>query len=268
QSWVRPEHRFAARDARRAVHRLRLDRADALQTQRHRQKNPRSSRNRDAEFRGHSARTTDRRTAAIEVSNSGEAGERRSVVWNFASVVRSERGTISRADCVCSREAQERRDRRGIHRRARALREHPWQHALAAVPDSRINFSRSAAERTKDRDLQSEVGREISETLGIGGPIRRKPRSRTGERDRADVQRYLSIVDDRRLRAHRSPTFAREQALFYRGEPEPASRGGRRFCAIGDERGPHVSAVDSSNHPARDDSEPEWPLTEAPTRTG
>ena len=104
QSGVRSKHRFAARDARRAVHRLRLDRADTLQTQRHRQKNSWPSRNRDAEFRGHPARTTDRRTTAIEVSNFSEASERRSVVWNFASVVRPERGTVSRADRVRSRE--------------------------------------------------------------------------------------------------------------------------------------------------------------------
>src|SRR6516165_3508509 len=87
QSRVRPEHRFAARDARRAIHRLRVDRADALQTQRHLKENSRPSRNSDAEFYGDPARTTHRRASAIEVSDSCKAGERGGLVWNFARVV-------------------------------------------------------------------------------------------------------------------------------------------------------------------------------------
>src|SRR4029077_5849049 len=78
QSGVRPENCFAFGNERRAVHRLRRDWSNALQTQRHLEENSRTSWNSDAEFRRDPARTTDRGAAAIEVSDFGEAGERRS----------------------------------------------------------------------------------------------------------------------------------------------------------------------------------------------
>ena len=41
------------------------------------------------------------------------------------------------------------------------------------LSDSRTGLPRSAAGRTEDRDLQSEMGRGISQTLGLAKPVRR-----------------------------------------------------------------------------------------------
>src|SRR5207302_9689029 len=181
-------HRFTARNARRTVYRLWRDRPDTLQTQRHLKKNSRASRNPDPELRGHPARTADRRSAATEIPNFSEAGERGGVLWNFARVVRPERGAVSRTNRVRSRETQHRRDRRGIHRRARALCELAGQYAVDCFPNPRAGVSRSAAERTEDRDLQGEVERGISQTMGPGRPVRRRSRADAGVGDRTDMQ--------------------------------------------------------------------------------
>ena len=71
--------------------------------------------------------------------------------------------------------------------------------------------------------------------------------------DRGDVQTHLSFAHDRRLRAHRSAADGGQQTLFHRGEPESASRVGRRLRAIGREGGPEVSAIDRRDRPARDE---------------
>src|SRR4029077_10441102 len=109
------EHCFIFRNARPAVHRLWLDRADALQTQRHLKKDFALSWHSRAEFLGHPTRTADRSSEAAEVSAHREASERRGVVRDFTSVIRWKRRAISRTRDFYSREIQQRRHCRGIH---------------------------------------------------------------------------------------------------------------------------------------------------------
>ena len=109
------------------VHRLRRDRARPLQAQGDLEKNPRLSSHPRAELRGHPARPADRAAEAAEVSDPGEAGEGRGVLRDFAGVVRRDRRAVQGARRVHSRETRRRRDRGGIHRGPRTLRQRDGQ---------------------------------------------------------------------------------------------------------------------------------------------
>ena len=94
---------------------------------------------------------------------------------------------------------------------------------LTVFPDPRAGLPRSAAERTQDRDLQGEVGRRISQTLGPGESIRRWTRPGARRPHRGDLQTHLSSAHDRWLRAHRSAVVGQQRSLFYRSESKSAS---------------------------------------------
>src|SRR6266513_39390 len=66
---------------------------------------------------------------------------------------------------------------RGIHRGSRALCKSDGECAINGFSDTRTCLPRSAARRTEDRDLQSQMGRRISETMGFRESVRRRSRS-------------------------------------------------------------------------------------------
>ena len=125
---------------------------------------------------------------------------------------------------------------------------------LTVFPIREMVFREVPPNEPKIATYKAKWDEDYRKRWGLKNQTRRQPRPGARGRHRADVQTHLPFAHDRRLRAHRPAADGGEQTLFHRGEPESASRIGRRLRAIGREGGPEVSAIDGPNHPAWDEA--------------
>ena len=126
---------------------------------------------------------------------------------------------------------------------------------LDGFPDARNGLRRSAARRTEDRDLQGEVGRGISQALGLEESV--SPKDSTPalvDEHRGDVQTHLPFAHDRRLRAHRSAAHGRRTKFISSRRTRIRFWPTTKISRMSARQSRHaLSAIDRPHHPQRDE---------------
>ena len=125
---------------------------------------------------------------------------------------------------------------------------------LTVFPIRELVFREVPPNEPKIATYQGEVGRGISQTLGLREPVRR--RARPGARRRTSRRRANASTACSRSTATRASILRLtrgQRGLFHRGEPKSHSRRGRGLRAFGRQGRLAVSAIDRPDHPARDE---------------
>ena len=206
------------------------------------------------ELRGHPARQAHRAAAAAQVPDPGQAAEGRGVLRHFAGVVRRDRRAVQGARRFHSRETRRRRDRRGIHRGPRTLREPDGQPAADRSFRS-ASWSSAKCRRTsrRSRPIAAKWDEEYRKRWGLQNQFAEGlDPALVAQIEQTCKRIYRLLTIDGYARIDLRLTAANE-IYFIEANPNPILAADEDFAHFGGQGGFAVSAVDRSDHPAWDE---------------
>ena len=140
---------------------------------------------------------------ALRLSRVRQAGRRGVVGRDRAGVVRARRGRGARAGQVPARALRGRRDDRGVHRGARAVRERHGQQAADGVAGARAVLREAARRRAEVRHAKAKWDDAYRKKWGIKNGPAAELDPKVSTQARSGGAHDLSRAEDSRARAHR-----------------------------------------------------------------